>query len=359
MHDVQTTKIGPHKVTWPIVWLGQSVRTTLITAYHQALINAPIMASLGDAVHRPRLIPKVFENGLRSRLKTKGPILLDSGGYTLWRMDDSSLKIERLAKIYEATEADLTIALDLPPSHQDDEEIRLAKYATTLTNLEFLTNSLDPKRLVPVVHGNTMAEVESNARAVSALIPRPLAICLGGLVPLFRRSGKAGASLNSPIRFLAKAVSTVRSVFPNALLHLLGAGSPRTVVLAFAVGADSTDSIGWRRAAGFGTIFLPGKGERFVAPAKRQRAGSRPLLSESDLTILSKCRCPVCGQANDLQSRVAQLAACYRARSAHNAWILLQEARGFAEAEARNRVSEYIAGRLPDGWLLAIEGFAR
>src|SRR5262245_12346583 len=71
------------KIEAPIVWLGQSVRTTVVTRLYPSLAGECWMASLGDAIHRPRLVERVFCGDLPGRLAVQGPIMLDSGGFTM------------------------------------------------------------------------------------------------------------------------------------------------------------------------------------------------------------------------------------------------------------------------------------
>jgi tRNA-guanine family transglycosylase len=119
----------------------------------------------------------------------------------------------------------------------------------------------------------------------------------------------------------------VRAHFPTAIIHVLGAGSPKNVATAIRCGADSTDSIAWRRAAGFGTIYLPDTGERFLLPRERKRATSRPILKPCEIELLEGCACPACLEYPQIDRRIAELANSYIARAAHNASIILQVAK--------------------------------
>jgi queuine/archaeosine tRNA-ribosyltransferase len=176
-----------------------------------------------------------------------------------------------------------------------------------------------------VIHGVTVDELEANCEAIRQVDPAPTWVCLGGLVPLLRQCGQVRHRATEARQRLADTIILARQAFPISRLHVLGVGSPRNIATAYASGADSVDSIGWRRAAGFGTIFLPGGTERFVVHRDRKRAGSRRILDEPDRAALSACGCPACTQAGDLDSRLETLAASYLPRAAHNAWVLLGE----------------------------------
>ncbi len=349
LRSVTTNQKSAIPLQPPIIWLGQSVRTTLVVPSHAALAHAPMMASLGDAIHRPRLLESVFSGRLRERLRANGPILLDSGGFTGLTQGGRTLCIEKLAEIYASVDADILVSLDAPPPLRCRARDRRRKYSVTLANLKALTDALGCDRIAPVIHGRSVPEIVANAHATRDICPMPPMICIGGLVPLLRRSGGANTAPSECMLFIAEAIAVVRSTFPRALLHVLGAGAPRTITAVLALGADSVDSVAWRIAAGFGTVFTPGRGERFVEVRARRRATSRPFLSLEDIAA---CRCPICAGMTSA-NRVAALATGYRARAAHNAWVLLEEAAAFAGAKASHRLAEHLETRLPPSWLSA------
>ena len=291
------------------------------------------MVSLGDAVHRPRLIENVFRSDIRGRIGVEGPLMLDSGGFTMM-MNDRSLKLPEIAAIYCDTQAELCITLDVPPIASDSARKRSGKYRRTRNNLSALIELVGGDRIVPVVHGINIAEVDANCQAISELLPRPKMVCVGGLVPMLRRSGRPSAQKKQAVFWLGNLIESVRASFPRSIIHVLGAGSPLNVAMTIMCGADSTDSLAWRRAAGFGTIYLPGTSERFLSPRNRQRENSRPTLNQRELGLLEVCSCAACAEWPDLQMRVTGLATSYLARAAHNASVVLAA----AAAQQENRV---------------------
>ena len=308
-----------------LVWLGQSARTTLVTRAYPELASARWMASLGDAIHRPRMLDTVFGPELKTRLAITGPLMLDSGGFTMM-MRDGRLGLSEVVKAFGQVAADVVISLDYPPLGSDSSEERQAKYVRTLANFTVLHREPRTASLAPVIHGVTLDELHANCVAIQQIEPTPTWVCLGGLVPLLRQSGQLGAKAGEAREELRSRIQFVRASFPGSLLHALGVGSPRTIGAAFEAGADSVDSIGWRRAAGFGTIFLPGGTERFVAHRDRKRSSSRLLLTDADRDVLARCDCPACTRAGTIDQRLETLAGSYLPRAAHNACILLAEA---------------------------------
>lgn len=322
---------GPDPMSPParerFLWLGQSARTTVVTKAYPALAGARWTASLGDAIHRPRMLETVFGPKLKSRLSITGPLMLDSGGFTLM-MRQGQLSIAEVIRAFETAAADVVVSLDYPPLGSDSDEVRRDKYRRALANYAMLHQEPLAAALAPVAHGVTFDELRANCDAIGAVEPEPVWVCMGGLVPLLRQCGQLRHRAEEARVRLQATIALVRDCFPRSRLHVLGVGSPRNVAMAYQGGADSVDSIGWRRAAGFGTIFLPGGTERFVAHRDRKRPASRLLLTGEDRRVLSECTCPACRQAGDLDQRVEALAGSYLPRAAHNAWVLLGEAGG-------------------------------
>ncbi len=320
---------GHDKVALPMVWLGQSVRTTVVTRRYPEFAQESWMVSLGDAVHRPRLIDKVFKADIRERIGVKGPLMLDSGGFTMM-MNNRSLRVQDIANIYGDAKVELCITLDIPPLKTDTRQKRSSKYRRTLDNLALLVDVVDTGRIVPVVHGTTVEEIDRNCLAIASLLPKPRMVCIGGLVPLLRRNMRHPEERAESVAWLRTIVGAVRRDFPRSVVHILGAGSPQNVAAAIACGADSTDSLAWRRAAGFGTIYLPGTSERFLSPRDRRRETSRRMISKDELASLERCHCPACQEWPKLESRVKGLSESYLARAAHNAFVVLAQAKNSA-----------------------------
>jgi hypothetical protein len=192
----------------PIVWLGQSVRTTIVTKRYPGLATECWMVSLGDAIHRPRLIERVFCGDLRERLSVRGPIMLDSGGFTMM-MQNRGLRVSEVAKIYDRTCADLCISLDVPAGRGERKNTRKRKYEETRANLAQLVQSIDTSKLVPVVHGADLEDIVCNCQAIADILPEPTLICIGGLVPLLRSTGRESIGRNRLNRISRQAPFSV------------------------------------------------------------------------------------------------------------------------------------------------------
>jgi tRNA-guanine family transglycosylase len=283
------------------------------------------------------MLETVFGAGLKERLAISGPLMLDSGGFTMM-MRGESLSVRDVVTAFRAVAADVVVSLDYPPLPTDPVELRLHKYHLTLENVRYMRDELEGERIAPVVHGLSPEELETNCLAISSVLSHPKWICIGGLVPILRRMGSPDGKGALARIVVETAIGIVRHAFPASTLHVLGVGSPRTIAAVFESGADSVDSIGWRRAAGFGTIFLPGGSERFVADRDRKRAGSRKMLTPSEIDLLSRCACPACAGIETIEGRLSSLAESYLARAAHNASVLIGEAKNSTPLVACDRL---------------------
>jgi queuine/archaeosine tRNA-ribosyltransferase len=151
----------------------------------------------------------------------------------------------------------------------------------------------------------------------------------------YKRSDGSKAAGES---FVGDAITTCRQQFPDSHFHVLGVGSTTTAIAALTLGADSIDSLAWRRAAGFGTIFLAGLAERIISQQSRARY-SRPVISRRDEALLKACKCPICIANPQMDDRVSALAQCYVARSVHNMWTLRSEEIAFRDAAAAGSIN--------------------
>jgi queuine/archaeosine tRNA-ribosyltransferase len=219
--------------------------------------------------------------------------------------------------------------------------------------LDRMLELVGEQQLMPVVHGRTLGEVLSACDDIKRRIDCPSIIALGGMVPFFRgqmsrqrfRYTRADGSRGAGETFVADAIAACRSQFPRSHLHVLGVGSTTTAIAVLALGADSVDSLAWRRAAGFGTILLAGLAERIISRRLRARY-SRPGITRADRALLHCCKCPVCVTRTRIGDRVRALAGSYIARAVHNIWTLRAEEVAFRDAVAAGTLVDFSASRI-------------
>jgi len=336
----------------PVIWLCQNLRNRVLCSEYDALKNAPILISVGDAFLRPTFFDRFFHENLRETLGMCGPIMIDSGGFALLSRN-RRFDIRKLEAVYTRIPGEILVSLDYPPSPCDDYKTKARYRSQTARNLARLACCVSHQRLMPVVHGHDVAELRTSCDLICEIMPSPTQIGVGGLVPLMCSGGsirgfhykRTDGTMGDRADWIADALEIVRNRFPRAMLHVFGIGSATTAIAVLALGADSVDSLAWRRSASFGAILLPGKSERFPT-FKEGRLPSRPVLQEEDLQLLQSCLCPICIRHDKITGRRRALAGCYKRRAVHNAWTLLAEVAGFRAALRSGNVSAFLSSRV-------------
>lgn len=338
------------------LWLGQSVDTSILHAGYPDFARLPILTSVGCVIRRPRAIADKFDARLRERVGARSRLMVDSGGFVLMRNPAAGWDVDNVARLYENIDAEHLVSLDVPPGEDDDGPERNRKYELTIANLGKLVDRFG-SRIVPVAHGTTPDELDRNCRRILEIFPSPGLVGIGGLVPTLQRCGSSSRSKNGPQRRIADSIACVRSHFPKADLHLFGVGSLHTVLGVIALGVNSVDSIGWRQAAGFGSVYIPGRHRRLLTHRARERP-CRPFANEEDLELLASCKCPECrvrtvGEAWGSE----RLAAHFKPRAIHNIWVLYGEIAAYLLAKQEDRGTAFLEARLSDAWLAAYSEF--
>jgi len=258
----------------PVIWLGQSVNTSSICADHSELDQTPFLTSLGCAIRRPSLKRTHLNSNLKTKLGIRGPLMVDSGGFALMRNPSSRWSLRDVSDLIRSIDAEIFVSLDYPPHRRDSRQDRLQKIRLSVNNFRKLSDLFPTKIIMPVVHGRTRPEIELSIQLIGRRTQNPSWVGLGGVVPLLQnRTVSREISRIGAETFIARSIASIRTAFPDAKIHIFGAGGTRTFPAIFALGADSADSIGWRQAAGFGSIFLPLKSQRAV---KWNNAGPPP-----------------------------------------------------------------------------------
>jgi queuine/archaeosine tRNA-ribosyltransferase len=175
---------------------------------------------------------------------------------------------------------------------------------------------------MPVVHGRNLSEIELSLDLLDRCASTPRWVGLGGVVPLLQNRRVSGLKA-APEIFIAQALTLIRAAYPASKIHVFGAGGTRTLPAVVALGADSADSIGWRQAAGYGSIFLPMKSQRTVRWNGEKRP-PRKLLDKSDISQIESCRCPICID-QPIDKRIEAFRQYFHSRSIHNAWTILNQ----------------------------------
>jgi 7-cyano-7-deazaguanine tRNA-ribosyltransferase len=261
-----------------------------------------------------------------------GQLFLDNGAFTA-RMKGVTLQRDRVIKVQESIDPDLTIPLDYPFKVGEPQNSMKKLWNKTQENITYWQTSTNlRKRLVPALHAWDKNSLIRNIRWLERNADSDF-IALGSIVgPRFQKfDGFFGDRQPSTelVDMLALAISSVQRL-TDFKVHLMGFGSsPLMLHLGYYLGAQSTDSTGYRRKAAFGKIVLPGKGERHVGDdSVTGRGFGKSAMSinegnpnrEEDLALLKRCGCPVCTASADT------LWIDWKARAIHNEFVMKQEA---------------------------------
>jgi tRNA-guanine family transglycosylase len=349
-----STVVGGQRLRLPMMWIGQSVDTSILHITAPEFRGSPVLTSLGCAIRRPSLLPRRFSPHLKATLNVGGPLMLDSGGFAMMKNKAQNWSAEDVSAVYDRVDADILVSLDVPPGLNDRPNVRADKLERTLSNLAILASRFG-SRLMPVVQGRTPQEVIKCCEGIAKRVESPEWVGIGGLVPLLHRSGSYRTSTrNTPQAKIAMTLQIVRAHFPTSVLHVFGVGSMQTMLALFSLDAQSADSIGWRQAAGFGSIYLPGRNQRLLSWTS-QSARPRPLIDAAEQALLSECNCPACGPVERLERRIGRLNDSFTNRSLHNLWVLRNEIDSLIAAREGHREMEFLSSRLSKPWLAAIQ----
>jgi tRNA-guanine family transglycosylase len=336
----------------PIVWLGQSADTSSICSQYSDLTSAPFLTSLGCAIRKPSLKITHFNERLKTKLGIAGPLMVDSGGFALSLAPHSNWTWRQVAQQIAKIDADIFVSLDHPPNVSDTMRERTKKIVASMENFARLSEEFRNKIIMPVIHGRTVKEIKLSLKILANHGQNFGWVGLGGIVPLLQhRRVSSEISKMTPEVFIGQALYLIRERFPKSIIHVFGAGGTRTFPAVYALGADSGDSIGWRQAAGFGSIFLPYQSQRAIK-WDLERGPPRKTLSKSDLSQLRLCKCPVCKTKSGLASKLRSFERSFHFRSIHNAWTVANQS-AFWPKERSDLRLEVAAGKLGQAWAIA------
>lgn len=340
--------IGRHQLRTPVIWIGDRIEDLRRPWRY---VNTPaIMVNAYPVVSLPGLQQRIERIGFRAHLRSDSAVFLDSGGFLFQSRPSFDLKPRALLEVYRALRPDMAAILDYPPDPSLPAHLNRRRWQRTLRSAAAMSGGCDGVPLIPVIHGWSERSVEAACEDVLELW-KPTFVALGGLVPWLWGNGCA-QSLNGRVNarlHALKFVRIVRRAFPKAFLHVFGVGGLTTMLLLFALGVDSVDSMSWRIKAGHGAVMLPGKADRFMT----YRGPKRVVAGKEDLALLEACRCPVC-DGLPLNRRVRILNGTCRDRFVHNVWTLLREVRAIRQQIACGTFLTFAENRLSGSPLLSL-----
>jgi queuine/archaeosine tRNA-ribosyltransferase len=147
------------KPSLPQLWLGHSTDTRATIANYSCFKNTASLFSFGDVIRRPELSDK-FVGSVGANMGFTGPVMLDSGGFTVSKYPECNWSSDDLARAFERAEADVLVSLDFPPWRRDASRTRLNKLVQTAISYAHLRSRRFTSPLMPVIHGRTLPEIK-------------------------------------------------------------------------------------------------------------------------------------------------------------------------------------------------------
>lgn len=301
---------------------------------------------------RDRDLRRAASQGVRSVVGFQGPIFLDSGGYQFAQSGTVEVDLDHLVDFYNSSGATYAAALDIPLSPTASNAENWRRWDRTAKNTRRLRRVVTGPQLVPILHTYSPAAVARRLSQIGVNEIRTQLVGIGSLVPLLQgkhlgsRPWKRGQFVGAAARWcmMAEILSTIRRRNPRQLIHAFGVGSPATMLMMFALGVNSIDSVAWRIKAAFGDIFVKGFPARSVS-TRGPTGSKRRRLGGVEAAALLACNCSCCHEL-PLPARIRALAHCYRARAVHNAHTLVSEARAMQEAREQLELVAFVRARM-------------
>ena len=333
--------IGNKTIETPVLWLGHVINANPEpwTKFHMEnlIVNAH------DILKRPNACEKICKKGIHKYLNFDGLIMMDSGGFLFQKKEELNIDPSTILELYEKAKPDIGVVLDHPLDPMQSDNINKKRWESTLKNTEYMIDNNGKIALMPVLHGYNFKDLRNACEEIKKINDDPQLVGLGSLVPLIFNT-KGASRFDNRLKFVIDAIKLIRQEFPNALLHTFGVGSAKTMHLMYSLGVDSLDSTGWRIKAAYGTIQLPGVGDRHPV----SRNNGRPCLSYKEKKILELCECPSC-QNRTIDERIKLLNEDFKSRALHNAWVFTKEQNYFRKSLEEGTTKSFTKKRLNKG----------
>ncbi|WP_371801795.1 hypothetical protein [Candidatus Lokiarchaeum ossiferum] len=295
---------------------------------------------------------RLTEFGIHELSGAYGNILLDSGGFQLYRkdLDLNYLETLQIYKDAQLMKNDHAIALDFVTFPDDSPKVRLEKIKKNTQIFQKMI--IKNKKIVPVIHGWSEKEL---TLASKQLDYGNEFLAFGSGFPMITiQKGK-----NLPIKdmIMKRFIDFLKVIKKQKLdehrIHVLGASGQNSSHLCWYAGIDQTDSSSWRIKAAYGKIALIGVSEAKVSNVKSS-FGVKAWKPKHD-QLLKDCECPVCKhlslpQKKEILGQGKSIG--FNNRCIHNAYVYLQERELAREMVGTPKYRTYLEKRFKRTWWL-------
>lgn len=184
-------------------------------------------------------------------------VYFDSGGYYV---QIGKLRYEELyMPLLEAYRANRWASIYTLPDHiplsKDSPEVVEQKILDTIEYSTHFFNEMPDElkpRAMPVVHGHNYSQV---TKCLSAYFKLGVKWIGFGSFGTMGPNNEVNVTTNSAIELARHVIEAAHRY--DVKVHLFGVGAPPLIAMLKGIGADSFDSAGWLKAAGFGMVSLP------------------------------------------------------------------------------------------------------
>ena len=331
IRDALKTTSNYSRLPSPLLFLGYSFRgkkgnptpwkTTSLESFVVAPI--PIEALLINTIDLPK---KYQTTPIHETLNFQGTILLDSGGYQ-YLSKNITPNPKEVIQIQEQVSPDLIVPLDRPiPKHATLTQRKKSIQYSLNHNIQWM-NHFGENRVLPVIHGMTLRELEFQMTELS----EPKQVGIGSIVPVLMYGQRKN---------LIKLLYEFRMLYPKTWIHVFGV-SYGIANLFFYLGINSVDTASWLHNARYGSIHLPGTGARAVARKTNGSKKGHKKLTKQEWEK-AECKCSVCRlpQAWNLLSLWGVTG--HLARGIHNAYVYQESVAQIRQAILANQLEKHL-----------------
>lgn len=279
----------------PVPWKYCDVDGILFSAFN--ILNSPSGRKEIELDGLEQYISKCFPKEKRA---SEIPVLLDSGGFSFLNRSRRKDVDEMMKALWEyhliytnligKARPTIAVALDFPidPRRSTSEIEKRLKFSAQSLQKLMDSQISDEVPIMPVVHPYR-GSVKKFLELAGPLLESSPLIGIGSLVPLIQHRGGSRKDVIGTVKEL-------RELFADKLLHVFGIGGTTTMHTMLMLGADSLDSIAWRKRAAYGIIQLPGIGDRYLVKERKMYMAWKGIKTISEVEIRSflACDCDAC-----------------------------------------------------------------
>jgi 7-cyano-7-deazaguanine tRNA-ribosyltransferase len=298
-----------------------------------------------------RQITKFETLGIHKYSQCDGQLLLDSGGFQLYRnkLDLSHLDTLNIYDKARLQQNDFGISLDFVPFPEESSEIHLTKIQKSNATFQKMV-TINPK-IVPVIHGWDKTEMQLSLSQLQ--FSKYRFFTYGSCFPMITKYNKANLEGSIKQRIIENFLTFLKLIREQHLddwrIHILGANGQNSSHLCWYAGCDQTDSGSWRLKAAYGKIAFVGINEAKISD--RESSFGVVKWKDSHDALLLACECPAC-KGLSLTDRKTLMKSSFRARCIHNAFIFLEERELGREMVGTLRYEPYLEKRFRGTWWL-------